>query len=336
MTVEKFDNKPISKSSVLVSVVIPTFNRAEMLADALTSVAQQSYRPIELIIADDGSTDNTAEVVQKLVEQHQTTGFELSYYRQKNQGGNPARNLGIQHARGEYVAFLDSDDCWDANKLELQIAEIEKDPNAGAVYCGVRHVKASTGEVTEPTNRIYPSGDILSQMLVRDVTSPTSAYVVKKAVFDLVGCFDVDLQARQDWDMWIRVASVSNISCIAEPLVDFREHEGIRTASNPMKEIHAYARIMEKYRDLRVQQNWLVNCAAKSAYFKRMGRVHFHHKISTSQALIYLFKAVLCWPFDFDAWAALVGVLIPSGVRAKMHRIWNRLFGRTRFGIRSH
>ena len=320
-----------------VSVVVPTYNRSDILCDALNSVYAQTWRPIEVIVVDDGSTDETREVVSEWGQAVLARdGFDIRYVRQANLGGNAARNEGITEARNGFVAFLDSDDCWLPDKLDKQMAVFCTDNRIGGVYCGVRHVDAGTGETTEPAERSYPSGQLLRQLLVKDVTAPTSTYVVKNEAFQKVGCFDTELQARQDWDMWIRLATEYHIGCVPEPLVEYRHHAGPRTNSNPSKEILAYGRIMDKYAELRKAQPWGVRRAAEGAYFRRMGRVHFHQSISTAKALQYYLRSLVAWPFTFDTWAALGGVAMPRRVRHSLHRSWNRVLGRTRFAIRSH
>lgn len=322
----------------LVTVVIPTYNRADLIIDALDSVVKQRYRPIECIIVDDGSSDNTEAGVARFTKSIQgpDDSFNLRYIRQENLGGNPARNNGIAHATGSLIAFLDSDDAWHADKLEKQIP-LFANPEVAAVYCGVQHMDFESGDVLEPSERSYPSGDLLQQLLVRDVTVQTSAYIVRKSIFEQVGNFDTSLQARQDWDMWIRVASAGKIECVPEPLVDFREHAGLRTASNPLKEINGYRAIRKKYAALLAQTSIACRLKAHSAYLKRMGRVHTKHdSLSTSKGIGYRLGAVMCWPFDFDAWAAFAGMLMPSGLRRRLHRRWNSVFGATSLAIRSH
>lgn len=321
----------------LVSVVVPTYNRAQLITDALDSISSQEYRPIEIIVVDDGSTDDTADVLGQWKEANERDG-ELTLHTicQQNQGGNVARNRGVAEASGLYIAFLDSDDLWHPLKLGKQLAVFQGDAEIGGVYCGVQHVELETGQSVEPVSRSYPHGWLLDQMLIRDVTSPTSTYIVRKDVFDKAGDFDIDLQARQDWDMWIRLAVDFKIGCVAEALVDFREHSGPRTASNPDKEIDAYRRIMEKYAPLRVERPLAVRQAAKAAFYRRMGRVHFHYKREWWQALQYYLRAVVAWPFVFDSWAALAGLFMPASLRQNMNRMWNRVFGKTRLAIRSH
>ncbi len=319
----------------LVSVVIPTFNRAKLIKDALQSVLNQSYRPIEIIVVDDGSSDNTEEVVALWNSENTTADLSLRFVHQTNRGGNVARNTGITEASGSLIAFLDSDDAWHPKKLAKQIPLFD-DPEVGGVYCGVQHMNFDTGAILEPTNRSYPNGHLFQQILIRDITAQTSAFIIRRSVFDTVGTFDTQLMARQDWDMWIRLAKDHKINCAPEPLVFFREHEGERTASNPKKEIAGYRMIREKYADLLAKLPLSFQMQARSTYWKRMSRVHFKHNISRTKGLTYGIGAIACWPLDFDAYAAFLGMLISKNLRQSIHRAWNRIFGATPFAIRSH
>lgn len=320
----------------LISVVIPTYNRAHLVLDSLNSVYQQLHRPLELIVVDDGSTDNTAVVVRDWANAIADKSFSVRYIHQQNKGGNSARNRGIEEASGTFVAFLDSDDLWHPSKLVKQAAILLHNENVGGVYCGLRHVFIETGVVQDPSPREYLQGSLLSQMLICDVTAPTSTYLVRASAFDRVDRFDEQLQARQDWDMWIRLASKYEIAAVPEVLVDFREHAGDRTASNPQKEIAAYQTIMKKYASLRQQQPFFVQQQAQASFYRRMGRVHFHQKISLKKALGYQMRAIACWPFAFDSYAALLGMLLPREVRSQLHEHWNRAFGSTALAIKSH
>lgn len=321
--------------SELVSVIIPTYNRAHLITDALDSVFVQNYRPIELIIVDDGSQDATENIVKTWISFHQEKGFMCRYIKQVNQGGNPARNKGIETAKGDFIAFLDSDDCWHQEKTSLQMKRFTGS-KVGAVYCGVQEVDTKSNKILEKAPRTYSEGELLDQLLTRDVTAPTSAYIVRKIVFQEVGLFDTKLLARQDWDMWIRIAQWGKIHAVPRALVDYRTHEGERTASNPMKEIRAYRKIRKKYHQLLSQQPSSVQAASNAAYYKRMGRVHFHQEISRKKAFQYYLMAIFCSPADFDNWAALVGFFLPARFRQRLHKTWNSVFGGTSLTIRSH
>jgi glycosyltransferase involved in cell wall biosynthesis len=320
-----------------VSVVIPTHNRAQTLPRAMDSVWEQAYRPIELIVVDDGSTDATREVVSGWAAQHEDSGgFSVRYVDQANRGANSARNRGIQEARGSYVGFLDSDDRWLPAKLVKQVSVLRGSHRTGDVYCGVTHVDLVTGRSVGEDVVGEASGDLLRALLVRDVTGPTSCHLLRREVFDVVGFFDEALPARQDWDMWIRVASAFRIGCVPEPLVELGEHSGERVGRKDLNELLGHRRIFEKYAELRAKQPLWVRLAARSAMYRRHGRVYFHRGVSRWWGIGYEVLAILTWPFCFDSYAALAGMLMPRGARGRLHRIWNRVFGRTPFAIRSH
>ncbi len=321
----------------LVSAIVPSYNRERLVIDALESIRAQTYRPLEVIIVDDGSDDGTRDKVSEWKAMHDNGGdFIVRYVYQKNQGGNVARNRGIEEADGFWIAFLDSDDLWHPEKLERQIACFSSSPDVGAVYCGLRQIDVASGKIPDTRERSYPQGWIFERMIVRDVTAPTSTYVVRKDVFSKTGLFDVELLARQDWDMWIRISRYFQILCVEASLVDFRHHSGARTASNPQKEIDAYRKILEKYAGLREQCSFPVRQAALSAYYRRMGKVHVHYLGRKTQAFSWYLKALVAWPFEFDNYAASIGLYMPKDVRTPLHRFWNRIFGKTRFSINSH
>jgi len=328
---------PIFNENAWVSAVIPTHNRAGILPDALDSVWQQTYRPIEMIVIDDGSEDDTQAVVQQWAEKcKDDAAFTVHYSYQENKGANAARNKGIAAATGEYVAFLDSDDRWMPDKLAKQVAVFQKESALGDVYCGLYHIDLKSNTRLDDAQVNYPSGWLLRSLLIHDVTTPTSCHVVKKDCFERVGFFDETLPARQDWDMWIRVASKYKIGYVPEVLVEQREHAGSRVRSNPMNEIQAARQIFQKYAYLRRQFPFWIGLAARSAMYRRRGRVYFHRGLSVRKAFGFHLLAICVWPFAFDSYAALTGMLLPSRLRQRIHVAWNKIFGKTFLAIRSH
>lgn len=320
----------------LISVVIPTFNRASLLRDALFSVYQQSHRPIELIIVDDGSTDNTEAVVSDFKNEHVDSNFSLIYEYQTNAGGNVARNKGISLATAEYVAFLDSDDLWMSSKLEKQLTQIKGFDNIGAVYCGLVELNMETPGAIDVINRKFPQGNIHNQLLVRDITAPTSTFLIRKSVFNKVGFFNVFLQARQDWEMWIRVSNDFLILAVPENLVFYRKHNGERTISNPTKELNANKSIFNTYVKGQFLKNPILFLKAYSALNKRKGRLFHHAKAQNTKAFFCFLLAIVSWPMDFDNYAAMMGLFLPKDLRIRLHKAWNRQFSNSSFSIKSH
>jgi glycosyltransferase involved in cell wall biosynthesis len=317
-----------------ISVVIPTYNRAHILESVVKSVVNQNFLPSEIIIVDDGSKDGTEEVAKALTNKNED--INIRYIYQENQGGNVARNRGIQEAKGDYIAFLDSDDTWDREKLEKQLAVFEINDKIGAVYCGLRHIDLDKGTLIYEPKRSYLSGDLGSTLLIRDLTAPTSCYMVKRSVFEEVGGFDVNLKARQDWEMWIRIAQKYEIGVVPEALVNYGEHTGTRTASNPQKEIDAYRYIRNKYK-VEIQSMPLSNrLKALSAYYRRMGKVYRNYKGNIIAAALWFMKALCVWPFSMGNWISVLGLLSPLKLRIAISKLWNGFFGKSKFTLSNH
>ncbi len=180
----------------LVSVIIPTYNRAAMLVEAVDSVLAQTYRPFELIVVDDGSTDDTADRLKRYADR-------LTVVRQANQGVSAARNRGIGRAAGALIALLDSDDLWLPEKLAVQVAFFNRHPDA--LICQTEEIWIRNGRRVNPKRyHQKPSGDIFAPSLELCLVSP-SAVMFKKTLFDAVGGFDETLPACEDYDLWLRI-----------------------------------------------------------------------------------------------------------------------------------
>jgi glycosyltransferase involved in cell wall biosynthesis len=202
-----------------VSVVIPTYNYARYVPEAVDSVLAQSFEELEVIVVDDGSTDKTAEILRSFGEQ-------IRNIRQEHCGLSAARNTGIRAARGQYVAFLDSDDLWLPEKVSLQIARLDAEPEVGLVYC-----ETLLFDDSAPATLIlhsywasHPSGRILP-WLVRQNVIPSPTPIVRRELFERVGLFDETLRACEDWDMWIRIGRVCEIAYVNRVLAKYRRHQ---------------------------------------------------------------------------------------------------------------
>ncbi len=192
-----------------ISVIIPTFNRSYCLAETLDSVLGQSFNNYELIIVDDGSTDATPQLLD------QYTG-RLTHLQTSHAGPSAARNAGIGIARGDYIAFLDSDDLWAPRKLERQIDFFTKNPDAR--ICQTEEIWMRNGVRVNPMKKHKKySGWIFRQCLPLCIVSP-SAVMLHRSVFDHVGIFDESMPACEDYDLWLRIAPHYPIYLIDKPL----------------------------------------------------------------------------------------------------------------------
>ena len=197
----------------LVSVVIPSYNRLHCLPRAIASVLAQSHPALELIIVDYGSTDGTHDWARTFACPIPFTFHPL----ERNMGAAAARNRGIELARGTYVAFLDSDDIWHPEKIARQLAAIEAaGPKYGAAYTGI----ASLTEAGVPcgVSRATEAGDIRLGLVNHNVVGSTSCALVRRDLLLQVGGFVPNLKSCQDWELWLRLASITRFACVPELL----------------------------------------------------------------------------------------------------------------------
>ena len=197
-----------------VSVVIPTYNLARFLPEAVASVRAQVWPDFEIIVVDDGSTDNTPEVLESL-----SAEGGLRWFRQENAGASAARNRGIREARKSWVAFLDADDFWLAGKLAAQFEALDAKPSAAFSYTDER-LRFEDGTETDRASRATDA-PLLPQMLVGNIFSTPTA-LVRRECFDTVGLFDTRLRTGEDWDMWMRLAAHFESVRVARPLTMVR------------------------------------------------------------------------------------------------------------------
>lgn len=193
-----------------ISVVIPTYNRCELLRRALLSVFSQSLLPAEVIVIDDGSNDNTKVMIHKEFP-------EVRYHRQENFGVSSARNLGIQKATGDWIAFLDSDDEWLPEKLFRQTEALSV--QSGYKICHTEELWIRNGVRVNPAKQYAKCGGwIFSQCLPLCAMSP-STVLIHRSVFNDIGLFDTSLPACEDYDMWLRITAKYPVLMIAEPQI---------------------------------------------------------------------------------------------------------------------
>jgi glycosyltransferase involved in cell wall biosynthesis len=294
----------------LVSVVVPAYNAARFLAAAIDSVLAQTYREVELILVDDGSTDETPAVARSY-------GQRLRYLRQANARQAAARNRGIAEARGELIAFLDADDVWREDKLEKQVALIERTPGLGLVYSSLEHIGADGAPCGGARARLR--GAALAGILLGETDGICgSTPLVPRSVLDRVGVFDVDLPPCEDTDLFWRIAARYPIDFVDEPVVRYRFHPG-----------NAHADLQ------RMRRAWslLYRKALADPDVRRLGGVfrarcrgRLYHMLAGDhaaagdwgRACLYAARAVACWPPELFTLPvhALRRMALAAGARA--------------------
>ena len=210
-----------------IDVVIPAYNAAAYIEKALASVVGQTCRPRHVIVIDDGSKDDTAEVVKRFAARHPV--IPIKCISQANAGVSAARNFGLEHVQAEFVALLDADDVWLPTKLEKQIAVFlgQADVDIGLVYCnygwidelGVR--LPDRGYQLDPTMR----GHVARRLRrANQIAGSASAVLLRTNILREIGTFDRRLVCAEDWDLWLRIAEKYSIDFVPEQLVMLRKH----------------------------------------------------------------------------------------------------------------
>jgi glycosyltransferase involved in cell wall biosynthesis len=203
--------------SIMVSVIIPTYNRAHLLKKALDSVTSQTHKDLELIVVDDGSIDNTAEVVESIEE-------PVRYFSIPHSGVSKARNAGLEHARGEWIAFLDSDDYWLPAKLEKQLEYLgtRKPPCCGYPryrLCHTDEIWIRDGKrINQGKKHHKYEGWFFKPSLHLCLISPSSV-LIHRCVFESVGGFDESFEYVEDYDLWLRICSRFPVGYLDEKLI---------------------------------------------------------------------------------------------------------------------
>lgn len=217
-----------------VSVVIPTYNRAAFIREALNSVLQQSFQAYEILVIDDGSTDNTAELLSQMGDSR------IRYLTQDHRGVSAALDLGWRSAHGQYIARLDSDDRWLPDLLQQLVTRMDADPSLGVVFARAQGMDAQGHLLTQliGTEERFP-GHTLKSLIYGDFVCPI-AVLIRRAVIERAGGYDASLIANEDWDLWIRIASQQyGIGYVPRVLAHYRYHTQnlTRTTSDRMNRV---------------------------------------------------------------------------------------------------
>lgn len=228
----------MSHDTTLVSAVIPTFNHAAFLPAAIESALDQDYVNLEIIVVDDGSTDETRAIVARY-------GDGVRYIWQENAGLSAARNTAIRAARGSHVALLDADDVWLPAFLSTVMDRWQSDPALGAVYTGFYTIDQEGQRLPQVSTSTVPAEDLYDRLLDGEFFVP-SAVVTRRDCFDRVGLFDEGLRGSEDWDMWLRVARDFPMAGIPIPLVNYRVH-GNNMSGQPDFMLRYQLMVVEKH-----------------------------------------------------------------------------------------
>jgi len=268
-----------------VSIIMPIYNSSKWISDSIKSVVNQSFDNWELIIVNDGSTDNSVEIIQQYLNDKR-----IKLFHQKNLGPANARNIGISNCNGEFLAFLDSDDIWLHEKLQIQLQFFESNPHIGLVYSNY-NLFYDNPKLTFPLKQsnwfhTWPDNH---RLLVYDFIGILTV-VVRTSIIKELGGFNENLFGTEDWDLWIKVAQFNKISKIEKVTASYRVHpDGLsQTAHNHFNQL-------KKVYDLHVFKKNVpkhIQCGAKAVFNFRLAKYNLFTNYSLIFILFYI-RAIL-------------------------------------------
>ena len=290
----------------LVSVIIPAYNKADYTRRVVESVLAQTYQPLEIIVVDDGSTDQTPQVMALFKE-------KIRYIKKANGGACSARNEGIREAKGKFLAFLDCDDLYDSRKIELSVAYLQANPSRGFVHTAAEFIDANDHVVGQYDHPKSHRGSVTSKGLLLGNHICNSTVVVRREILDQSGLFDESIFTPGDWDMWIRLSLVSPGGYIPKTLTKYRVIDNYvfnRLEQAAQEELY----VIEKYFS-KNPVGFLLRRRILSNYYLRFSFCYFI-KDQYSQFWQNLMTALEQYPFNLKIWGVgIVAVLMPNRLK---------------------
>jgi glycosyltransferase involved in cell wall biosynthesis len=278
----------------VVSVIIPTYNRESYIIEAIESVLNQTFDDLEIIIIDDGSTDNTPSIVKRIHDSR-----IRYFYLKHNNGVAAALNYGIKNSKGKYISRLDSDDIFLPEKIGSQVEVLENNPDIGLVYTRAYNI-SEQGDIVAlyPAISTHPENPL--KMLRHFLFTPSQSIVFRKQCIERIGLYDTTIRFSSDWDFCVRMAARYKFFYIPIPLVKIRKHNNMLTGDK-LRSVQHTVMVLEKHKQLLAQDEgfqWL------SPWYYHVGRQLFYRSdyLSARNAFrtavrfqVVNFKALVFW-----------------------------------------
>lgn len=301
-----------------ISIITPTYNSSKFIKRTIKSVLNQTYKDWEYLIIDDGSTDNTVELVNEFTKQDP----RIKLFKTPQNSGGPAtpKNIGIENARGEYVAFLDHDDEWLPEKLEKQLKVFEESKNEkiGLVCCFINIVDDKTGKTTS-RHKNFNKTNTLKLLVQYNFFLTSSCIMVKKSIINKIGGFDNNFQVSDDWDMWLRILkSGYEFDFAPEYLINYFVHENnLSNDSNIEQQFKEFNLMISKNKDsqLKIKESWFLGYY----YF-----IKKDYKLSRKYNIQNLFSSELGFFVHLKNLAYIILTFMP-GQEEMFKKIWRKL-----------
>jgi len=296
-----------------VSVIIPFHNRVKWVAEAVQSVLDQTYSNFEVILVDDGSTEDITQC-------NFINDNRIRYIRQDNRGPAVARNRGIDVALGRYVAFLDSDDLFLPTKLEIQIAHMEDHPNVPFSHTSYQRI-SKAGEPLEIINSGRFTGKVYPEILLNCPIGTSTVMIHRDILGDMR--FETSIRSGEDVILWIRIAKEYKIMGIDNPLTKIRIH-GYYTFYDPQKRLTGLINIMNYAMKYDNKLNFSFRQKFFSTICTRVGMLHLQRG-EKKEGYRYFIRAILAWPLNYRPYIALAASEIPDRYQPLCRQIWSRI-----------
>jgi len=309
----------------LISIIIPTYKRPDKLSRSLESVLNQTYQKFEIIIVDDNNEkDKYRQETKEFIQKYNDPRIIYIKHR-KNEGGAAARNTGIRKSNGQYIAFLDDDDAWRCDSLEIRVQKLFDSSNDFGVCFSNYNIITSKGKKRNKQSIV--EGNIFKKQLLKDHVSPTSAVMVKKECFDKVGLFDKNLPARQDYEMWIRISRHYKFIYVDELLVDiYRVNGNQRISTNHNNKIKGTKIVLDKI--INKYQYTLgkkyMNQVVVAKYLE-LSKIYIKNNES-KKARIYLLKSLKLNALNYNIYLYFILTFINFKIINKLKVILGNLF----------
>lgn len=252
-----------------ISVIIPAYNAEHTIIETIKSVQQQTLSNFELIVINDGSTDRTLELVQNIKDER------LKIFSYENCGLPVARNRGIAHAVGKFIAFIDADDLWTPNKLELQLAALQQYPEAGLAYSWTYYKFANEEDSYADESNLF-EGNVYTDLLVKNFLQNGSNPLIRREAIDSVGLFDPTLKSCEDWDFYLRLAAKWKFTLVKKAQIIYRQSPTAMTSKLD---------VIEKYSFIVIERAF--NVAPPEVQHLKKQSIAWIYKFTAQQSLRY-------------------------------------------------
>lgn len=314
-----------------ISVIIPAYNVERTILQTISSIQKQTFKDLEIIVINDGSSDRTLELLSTI------TDARLKVYSYPNGGLPTARNRGIYRARGEYISFIDADDLWTVDKLEKQLAALQANPDAGVAYSWftIMIEPEDTADVSFVLGkRVFFQGNVYDRLLIDNFVGNGSNLLVKSSAIESVGNFDPSLKSCEDWDYYLRLARQTDFVVVPEYQIFYRKTAGTMSSQGSTMEREGL-KVIDKVFNSVTQSQSLKNKSIAN-FYRYCGKVYIDRADKPEdvrQSKQKLIRAIALNPgiiFSSDTWILFFKIvliqLLPKQVAKNAISILKKLF----------